>query len=138
MFGEAPTRRDPDSPGGSPRLEPANQPKSRHDQLDIRSQESQKEVQIQVQHQAARDLDEQNRRNPEMGYKFGDRTVNDAGDANQLPRSVHDSGEFHRGQREPALYGESRSGQESLLSKTGTNLTTRVANGGFTCPELEF
>src|ERR1019366_1536267 len=56
MFGEAPTRRDPDSPGGSPRLEPANQPKSRHDQLDIRSQESQKEVQIQVQHQAARDL----------------------------------------------------------------------------------
>src|ERR1035441_711653 len=38
------------------RLEPANQPKSRHDQLDIRSQESQKEVQIQVQHQAARDL----------------------------------------------------------------------------------
>src|ERR1022692_3936599 len=56
MFGEAPTRREPDSPGGSPRLEPANQPKSRHDQLDIRSQESQKEVQIQVQHQAARDL----------------------------------------------------------------------------------
>src|ERR1039457_278919 len=38
------------------RLEPANQPKSRNDQLDIRSQESQKEVQIQVQHQAARDL----------------------------------------------------------------------------------
>src|ERR1017187_4005008 len=56
MFGEAPTRRDPDSPGGSPRLEPATQPKSRHDQLDIRSQESQNEVQIQVQHQAARDL----------------------------------------------------------------------------------
>jgi DNA invertase Pin-like site-specific DNA recombinase len=26
----------------------------------------------------------------------------------------------------------------SLLSKTGTNLTTRVANGGFACPELEF
>ena len=26
----------------------------------------------------------------------------------------------------------------SLLSKTGTNLATRVANGGFTCPELEF
>src|ERR1039457_4851092 len=26
----------------------------------------------------------------------------------------------------------------TLLSKTGTNLTTRVANGGFTCPELEF
>jgi hypothetical protein len=25
-----------------------------------------------------------------------------------------------------------------LLSKTGTNLTTRVANGGFACPELEF
>jgi hypothetical protein len=25
-----------------------------------------------------------------------------------------------------------------LLSKTGTNLATRVANGGFTCPELEF
>src|ERR1017187_1042973 len=24
----------------------------------------------------------------------------------------------------------------SLLSKTGTNLTTRVANGGFACPEL--
>ena len=27
---------------------------------------------------------------------------------------------------------------DALLSKTGTNLTTRVANGGFTCPELEF
>jgi HEPN domain-containing protein len=27
---------------------------------------------------------------------------------------------------------------KSLLSKTGTNLTTRVANGGFACPELEF
>jgi zinc protease len=28
--------------------------------------------------------------------------------------------------------------ENSLLSKTGTNLTTRVANGGFACPELEF
>ena len=28
--------------------------------------------------------------------------------------------------------------ENPLLSKTGTNLTTRVANGGFTCPELEF
>jgi hypothetical protein len=27
---------------------------------------------------------------------------------------------------------------DSLLSKTGTNITTRVANGGFACPELEF
>jgi hypothetical protein len=26
----------------------------------------------------------------------------------------------------------------SLLSKTGANLTTRVASGGFACPELEF
>jgi hypothetical protein len=26
----------------------------------------------------------------------------------------------------------------SLLSKTGTNLATRVANGGLACPELEF
>ena len=26
----------------------------------------------------------------------------------------------------------------SLLSKTGKNLATRVANGGFACPELEF
>ena len=25
-----------------------------------------------------------------------------------------------------------------LLSKTGTNLATRVANGGLACPELEF
>ena len=25
-----------------------------------------------------------------------------------------------------------------LLSKTGANVTTRVANGGFACPELEF
>jgi hypothetical protein len=28
--------------------------------------------------------------------------------------------------------------RNSLLSKTGTNLTTRVANGGFGCPEVEF
>jgi hypothetical protein len=27
---------------------------------------------------------------------------------------------------------------EPLLSKTGRNLATRVANGGFACPELEF
>src|ERR1039457_3998101 len=27
---------------------------------------------------------------------------------------------------------------DPLLSKTGTNLTTRVAKGGFACPELEF
>jgi hypothetical protein len=27
---------------------------------------------------------------------------------------------------------------DSLLSKTGENLATRVANGGFACPELEF
>jgi hypothetical protein len=27
---------------------------------------------------------------------------------------------------------------EPLLSKTGENLATRVANGGFACPELEF
>jgi CubicO group peptidase (beta-lactamase class C family) len=26
----------------------------------------------------------------------------------------------------------------SLLSKTGANLATRVANGDFACPELEF
>jgi hypothetical protein len=25
-----------------------------------------------------------------------------------------------------------------LLSKTGANMTTRLANGGFACPELEF
>src|ERR1019366_1530583 len=30
-----------------------------------------------------------------------------------------------------------RSGLESLLSKTDRNLATRVANGGFGCPELE-
>src|ERR1022692_244720 len=56
MHGEAPPRRDPDSPGRRPRLEPANQPKSRHDQLHIRSQEGQEEDQIQVQNQAVRDL----------------------------------------------------------------------------------
>ena len=28
--------------------------------------------------------------------------------------------------------------EKSLLSKTGTNLATRVANGSFACPELEF
>jgi hypothetical protein len=28
--------------------------------------------------------------------------------------------------------------QKSLLSKTGRNLATRVANGGLACPELEF
>ena len=27
---------------------------------------------------------------------------------------------------------------QSLLSKTGADLATRVANGGFACPELEF
>jgi hypothetical protein len=29
-------------------------------------------------------------------------------------------------------------GLNSLLSKTGKNLATRIANGGFACPELEF
>jgi hypothetical protein len=37
-----------------------------------------------------------------------------------------------------ALIDEVEHGLKSLLSKTGTNITTRVANGGFACPELEF
>jgi len=31
---------------------------------------------------------------------------------------------------------ESHSGHTALLSKTGTNLATRIANGGFACPKL--
>jgi hypothetical protein len=49
MFGETPVPHDPNSSGRSLRLEPANQPKSHHDQLDVRSKEGQEEVQIQVQ-----------------------------------------------------------------------------------------
>src|ERR1051325_114279 len=56
--GEAPARRYQDPSSRSPCLEPANQSKTHDYRLDVRSQEGQEEVQVQVQNQAVLELDE--------------------------------------------------------------------------------
>src|SRR5881296_949089 len=52
MPGPAPDRRHSDSASRSSRLEPTHKSKTGQDQLDVRSQEGQEKVQVQVQNQA--------------------------------------------------------------------------------------